>query len=116
MLETPWQDTDSAERHGWRQRAAQLDGDLIFTVDYRLCRACGLGWVEQPFTVPGYQRCGLATVGLAALRGEHPGLAWHTLGRHLSESAGFRSVVGAGVPGGYRPRRLCRHIADRPAP
>ncbi|MER6126622.1 hypothetical protein ABT173_29205 [Streptomyces sp. NPDC001795] len=27
-----------------------------------------------------YQRCGLATAGLEALRLEHPGQSWHTLG------------------------------------
>jgi hypothetical protein len=29
--------------------------------------------IEQPYTLPRYQRCGLAAAGLAALRAEHPG-------------------------------------------
>lgn len=108
-LDTPWQDTIWRERMGWRQRAANLDGDFAFAVDYRICRRCRLGWVEQPYTSPQYQRCGLATAGLAALRAEHPGLAWHTLGGHLSESREFWTVVGADVPGGYQQRPCCPH-------
>jgi hypothetical protein len=77
VLDTPWQDTVSAERPGWRLRAANLDGEFAFTVDYQICAECQLGWVEQPYTVPRYQRRGLAAAGLAALRAEHPGLSWH---------------------------------------
>jgi hypothetical protein len=66
-LGTPWQDTISGERRGWRQRAAYLDGHEVFAVDYQVCRRCRLGWVEQPYTVERYQRCGLASAGLAAL-------------------------------------------------
>jgi hypothetical protein len=40
----------------------------------KVCRQCGLGWVEEPATDERYQRCGLAAAGLAALRVEHPGL------------------------------------------
>ncbi|WP_274565038.1 hypothetical protein [Streptomyces spiramyceticus] len=109
-LGTSWQDTISAERIGWRQRAANLDGEFVFAVDYQLCRGCRLGWVEQPHTLPEYQRCGLAAAGLAALRIEHPGLAWHTLGGHLTESKGFWAAVGADVPGGYQQRGPCAHI------
>jgi hypothetical protein len=76
-LPTPWQDTVSAERSGWRQRAANLDGEFAFAVDYQVCPRCRLGWVEQPYTLPRYQRGGLAAAGLAALRAEYPGLAWH---------------------------------------
>lgn len=111
VLGTPWQDTMSAERPGWRERAAYLDGSPVFAVDYQTCRRCGLGWVEQPYTVPQYQRCGLAAAGLAALRGEHPGLEWHTLGGHFSDSEPFWSVVGAGVAGGYQKREMCPHYA-----
>ncbi|WP_343973725.1 hypothetical protein [Kribbella koreensis] len=101
---------------GWRQRAANLedaanrDGEFVFAVDYRVCRRCGLGWVEQPYTIPRYQRAGLASAGLAALRAEFPGLAWHTLGGHLGESRQFWSTVGAEVPGGYRQGGLCKHV------
>jgi hypothetical protein len=53
----------------------------------------GLGWVEQPHTIEEYQRCGLATAGLEALRPEHPGLSWHTLGGHFQDS---RACLGGG--------------------
>ncbi|WP_281905514.1 hypothetical protein [Phytohabitans aurantiacus] len=119
-LATPWQDTVSAERPGWRMRAAHLRGragdaevvrdDFVFEVDYQLCRTCRIGWVEQPHTLEPYRRRGLAAAGLAALRAENPGFAWHTLGGHIDGSPAFWDTVGAGVPGGYRPRRLCEHV------
>lgn len=90
-------------------RAANLDGEFAFEVDYQICRRCGLGWVEQPYTLPKYQRCGLATAGLAALRADHPGLEWHTLGGHINGSPPFWAATGAGVPGGYQPRGVCPH-------
>lgn len=110
LLGTPWQDTLSDERTGWRQRAASLDGEFVFAVDYQICQQCSLAWVEQPYTLPPYQRCGLAAAGLSALRDEHPGLSWHTLGGHFSESEPFWAAAGEGVPGGYRQRRLCSHV------
>lgn len=88
-----WWDTASQERPGWRERAANLDADIVFSIDYRSCR-----------------RCGLASAGLAALRAEHPDLNWHTLGGHLTESQAFWAVVGTGVPGGYQQRHLCSHV------
>lgn len=113
-LPTPWQDTESTERPGWRERAANdlsgSDDDFAFAVDYRICRRCSLGWVEQPYTRPDLQRAGLASAGLAALRSEHPQLAWHTLGGHLSDSRPFWRAVGAAVRGGYQPRALCHHF------
>ncbi|MFI0451932.1 hypothetical protein [Actinomadura sp. 6N118] len=113
VLETPWQDTVSAERPGWRERAARLEGEVefAFAVDYQICRRCCMGWVEQPYTLPEYQRCGLASAGLAALRQEYPGLAWHTLGGHFVDSRPFWDAVGGGVPGGYRQHALCRHVS-----
>jgi hypothetical protein len=65
FLGTPWQDTVSAERPGWRQRAAFLQGfdppgEYAFEVDYQTCRRCRLGWVEQPHTLDAYQRHSLA--------------------------------------------------------
>jgi hypothetical protein len=111
VLSTPWQDTISGERIGWRQRAANLDGETVFAVDYEICRRCRLGWVEQPYTDPDYQRCGLASAGLAALRTEYPDLGWHTLGGHFSDSRAFWAAVGAGVPGGYQQRHVCPHVS-----
>jgi hypothetical protein len=110
MLGTPWQDTVSGERAGWRQRAAYLDGREVFAVDYQTCRRCRLGWVEQPYTLPQYQRHGLAAAGLAALRAESPDLEWHTLGGHFRDSERFWAMVGIGVPGEYRQRGLCPHL------
>lgn len=72
--------------------------------------AAKIGWVEQPYTQPVYQRRGLAAAGLAALRAEYPGFAWHTLGGHINGSPAFWDTVGADVPGGYRQRGVCRHI------
>jgi hypothetical protein len=108
-LTTPWQDTISTNRIGWRERAANLNGECAFAVDYYLCRRCRLGWVEEPYTLPRYQRCGLASAGLAALRAEHPGFSWHTLGGHFRDSRPFWAAVGADVPGGYQQRPLCPH-------
>ncbi|WP_367140699.1 MULTISPECIES: hypothetical protein [Streptomyces] len=111
-LSSPWQDTVAVERDGWRQRAANLEGeeDHPFAVDYRVCRRCRLGWVENPYTPEPFQRCGLASAGLAALRRENTGLAWHTLGGHFRESRAFWTAVGDGVPGGYRQREVCPHV------
>jgi hypothetical protein len=95
---------------GWRQRAANLQGEFASAVDYRICHRCRIGWVEQPYTLPQYQRCGLGIAGLAALRAEHPGLSWHTLGGHLTESRGFWAAVGLHVLGGYQQRSLCPHV------
>ncbi|CAL9496438.1 hypothetical protein SUDANB99_03340 [Streptomyces sp. enrichment culture] len=95
---------------GWRQRAANLQGEFAFAVDYRICHRCRIGWVEQPYTLPQYQRCGLSIAGLATLRAEHPGLSWHTLGGHLTESRGFWAVVGRDALGGYQQRPLCLHV------
>lgn len=111
VLSTPWQDTISGERTGWRQRAANLDGETVFTVDYKICHRCRRGWVEQPYTDPDYQRCGLASAGLAALRAEHPDRSWHTLGGHFPDSQAFWAAVGTGVPGGYQQRHLCPHVS-----
>ena len=109
MRGTPWQDTVSAEHTGWRQRAACLDGAVVFAVDYQICRRCRLGWVEQPHTVPEFQRCGIAAAGLGALRAEHPGLKWHTLNGHSRDSEPFWATVSAGVTGGYQQRDICPH-------
>jgi hypothetical protein len=111
LVDRGWQDTVAPERHGWRCRAAVLDGDTVFSADYRLCARCRIGWVEQPATSPPYLRLGLANAGLAALRTEHPGLAWHTLGGHFTDARPFWAAVGAEVPGGYAQRSLCEHLS-----
>ena len=112
ILGTPWHDTISPERRGWRQRAAYPDGDHAFAVDYQTCRRCRLGWVEHPYTDERYQRCGLASAGPATLRAEHPGLAWHTLGGHFPDSRAFWAAVGADVPGSYQQRPVCSHVTS----
>ncbi|MFD7161151.1 hypothetical protein ACFV9C_41660 [Kribbella sp. NPDC059898] len=116
-LDSPWQDTISGERPGWRERAAndpsEPAGDFAFAVDYQICHHCTVGWVEQPYTREDLQRGGLATAGLAALRRDHPGLAWHTLGGHISGSQPFWSTAGSGVAGCYEQRDLCRHLNAR---
>ena len=111
-LSTPWQDTISAEGHGWRCRAAYLHSaeDSAFEVDYQICRRCRLALVEQPYTLPAYQRLGLARAGLAALRAEHPDLSWHTLGQHMPDAQAFWAAAGTEVPGGYQPRDICQHV------
>nr|BEK62796.1 hypothetical protein KPHV_00230 [Kitasatospora purpeofusca]BEK71232.1 hypothetical protein KPHV_84590 [Kitasatospora purpeofusca] len=109
-LGSPWQDTVASERTGWRTRAAWLHGEHIFAVDYRVCRRCRIGWVENPATFEPYRRCGLATAGLLALRADHPGLTWHTLGGHFPVSRPFWESVGSGVPGGYEQGPLCPHV------
>ncbi len=113
-LRTPWRDTISGERPPWRMRAAYLHGsdrdEYAFAVDYQVCARCRIGWVEQPYTWPIYQRRGLARAGLAALRAEHPGYAWHTLGGHINGSQPFWDRVGTDVSGGYRQREICPHI------
>jgi hypothetical protein len=106
----PWRDAPSQNRPGWRERAADLHGDEVFGIDYQVYRRCRLGWVEEPSTDEPYQRRGLATAALVALRQAHPSLSWHTLGGHLSDSRRFWEAAGVGVPGGYRPREVCEHV------
>jgi hypothetical protein len=65
--------------------------------------------VEEPYTHPDYQRCGLAAAALAAVRSEHPGLEWHTLGGHFRDTEPFWYAVGAEVNGGYTKRGICPH-------
>jgi hypothetical protein len=66
-LATPWQDTASAERTGWRMRAANLRGlgadglerdEFAFEVDHQLCPRCRICWVEQPYALSPYRRRG----------------------------------------------------------
>lgn len=108
-----WRDSAGFERPGWRTRGAYLVGsdEPAFEIDYDVCPKCGIGWVEQPYTPPPYQRRGLASAGLAALRRDHPeAVAWHTLGGHLGDSRRLWDTAGASVPGGYRQRDLCQHV------
>lgn len=103
-------------------RAANLrydDGDgfdrdeFAFAVDYQLCHRCEIGWVEQPYTLPAYQRRGLAAAGLAALRVENPGFTWHTLGCHIDGSSAFWDTVGVGIAGGYWRSNVREHVTAR---
>ncbi|MFE5517908.1 hypothetical protein ACFQ9Q_09285 [Streptomyces virginiae] len=109
-LDTPWQDAPSPLRSGWRERAANLNGEDVFSVDYWVCSECRLAWVEEPYTTPEYQGCGLASAGLAALRDEFGNVSWHTLGGHLRDAKAFWIAVGSGVAGGYQKRELCPHV------
>ncbi|GHG21144.1 hypothetical protein GCM10017567_44710 [Amycolatopsis bullii] len=111
--DTAWCDGPSPERSGWRERSATVRGEPIFAVDYVRCAYFRLGLVEQPFTSPTYQRRGLARVGLAALRDEQPGLAWHTLGGHMSDSRGFWLAIAGEAAGGYQRRSVCKHLDIR---
>src|SRR2546429_7257843 len=45
-----------------------------YTTLFRSCRQCGIGWVDKPYTAEEYQRNGLASAALHALREENPGL------------------------------------------
>jgi hypothetical protein len=111
VTDAPWQDIASYERVGWRERIAIHEGDSVFSVQYRVCLHCRLGWVEAPYTAPSFRRAGLAAAGLAALRAEHAGLSWHTLGGHGRDSRQFWDRVGEPVPGRYRQRERCVHVA-----
>jgi GNAT superfamily N-acetyltransferase len=110
-LDTPWQDTVSGRYFGWRCREAVLQGEFAFAVEYVICRTCRIGWVDNPYTAEEYQGHGLGSAGLRALREENPDLEWYTGSGHLSHSRPFWQVVGQRVPGGYRPRDLCDHLA-----
>jgi hypothetical protein len=109
-LDNPWQDTPSGRYFGWRCRQANLSRELAFVMEYVICPHCKLGWVDKPYTIERYQRRGLAAAGLEALRGEHPGVAWHTGSGHMRDSRAFWAAVGHGVPGSYLPKELCEHV------
>jgi hypothetical protein len=99
---TGWHDSGDGDRPGWRTRAAYLEGDMVFSVGYVICRPCALGLVEWPNTDQRVRRCGLATAGLAALRADHPRLPWHTFSGHSgADAASVLGAVGGGVRGGY---------------
>jgi hypothetical protein len=110
-LPTPWQDTVSGRYFGWRCRQANLYGGQAFVVEYVICPYCQIGWMDKPYTTEPYQRHGLATAALRALRAEHPTLVWHTGSGHMRLSKPFWSAVGDGAPGRYLPRDLCAHVA-----
>ncbi|MEU4932887.1 hypothetical protein AB0G54_41445 [Streptomyces yokosukanensis] len=86
-------------RPGWRERAANLAANVAFAIYYTVCARCGLGWVEQPYTMEKYHRCGLVTAGLEALRLEHLDVSWHTLGGHFQDSPGRVDGAGMGTLG-----------------
>ena len=90
-------------------RRGFIDGAEVFGVDYRICRRCQLGWVEEPATDPVYQRFGIAAAALAAIRSDNPGLEWHTLGGDMAEK--FWQAAGEAVPGGYEQQETCPHVS-----
>ena len=108
-LEIGWQDNPSDRGMSWRERAAYLNSQPVFEVDYQVCCRCRAGWVEEPWTEDRYTRCGLAAAGLAALRTEHPGFSWYTAGGHMPDSEPFWRAVAAGVPGAYQHHEICAH-------
>lgn len=110
-LDAPWQDTVSGRYFGWRCRQANLNGKVVFAVEYIVCPYCRIGWVDKPYTVEQYQRKGLASAALDALREENRGVAWYTGSGHMTDSKTFWTAVGEGVPGSYQQRELCEHVA-----
>jgi hypothetical protein len=111
----PWVDRPAGayERTGWRIRVAYLGSNVAFEVEYVVCRQCAIGWVESPYTSPGYERHGLASAALRSLRRAYPGLEWHTAGGHFRESKTFWTYVSKNVPGGYTQRERCHHVEPR---
>jgi hypothetical protein len=107
--ETGWQDNPSDRGMIWRERAAYLNGQPVFGVDYQVCRRCRAGWAEEPWTEDRYTRCGLAAAGLAALRAEHPGVSWYTAGGHMPDVEPFWQAIATGIPGGYQRHKICVH-------
>src|SRR5579859_3941351 len=51
-----WQDNPSDRGMRWRERAAYLNSQRVFGVDYQVCRRCQVGWVEDPWTEESYTR------------------------------------------------------------
>lgn len=109
-LGTPWQDTVSGRYFGWRCREAHLGDRFAFAVEYVVCPYCRMAWVDKPYTAEEYQRNGLASAALRALREENPGLTWFTGSGHMRDARAFWAAVGLGVAGGYEQRELCEHI------
>ena len=64
--------------------------------------------VDHPATYPPYERFGLASAALAALRQDYLGLSWHTGSGH-GLAPGFWRKVGSDVQGGYTSRADCKH-------
>lgn len=108
----PWVDRPAGayERTGWRIRVAYVASEVAFEVEYVVCPQCAIGWVEAPYSYPGYERLGLASAALRSLRSAYPNLEWHTGGGHFRESEPFWTVVGVDVPGGYTQRDRCLHV------
>lgn len=108
----PWIDrpADPYEKEGWRIRAAYVGSNLVFEVSYVTCHECALGWVDWPYSHPGYERHGLASSSLGALRRAYPGLEWHTGSGHFRDTQAFWIAVGADVSGKYSPQERCPHV------
>ncbi|MDG4835314.1 hypothetical protein O7631_02145 [Micromonospora sp. WMMD967] len=66
--------------------------------------------MDKPYTAEEYQRKGLASAALRALREENSGMTWSTGSGHMSDAKAFWIAVGTGVPGEYKQRELCEHI------
>lgn len=103
-----WRDVETGRAPGWRQLTVLLGDEVLFEVDYRVCRRCRLGWIDHPATCDPYQRLGLASAALAVLRQDYPGLSWATGGGHGLAPV-FWMKVGFDVPGGYASRADCQH-------
>lgn len=108
----PWVDRPAGayERTGWRIRTAYYGPNIAFETEYVVCQQCEIGWVESPYSYPGYERCGLASAALRSLRAAYPGVEWHTGGGHFREAQSFWDAVSVNVPGGYTQQERCHHV------
>lgn len=98
-----WRDVPCYFRRTWRTRHAMLDGDIVFGVDYKVCRDCEAGWVDEPHTYPDSKAAGW-------LPRRSP--RWRTLGGHFREAVGFWQTVSVRVPGGFSQRKRCTQIIN----
>ncbi|GLZ82035.1 hypothetical protein Afil01_68420 [Actinorhabdospora filicis] len=110
----PWQDAPSPNLYGWRERAANEDGQTRFAVDYLVCGECALGWLEEPFRHQSHEGTGLAAACLAALGADHPGRTWHALPGGRMDAAGYWDVTEAPLCAHLRAIALAGRVPEPP--